>query len=73
MSLYKSLTSLSSTDEPEIKTMKEESDDEEEISDEEIRHSDKVMFKKLVGAVIENKGLLEQLSLLKQEKGDLMN
>ena len=73
MSLYKSLTSLSSTDEPESKTMKEESDDEEEISDEEIGHSDKVMYKKLVGAVIENKGLLEQLSLLKQEKGDLMN
>ena len=31
------------------------------------------MYEKLVGDVTKNRGLLEQISLLKQEKGDMMN
>ena len=56
---------LSSVDESETKIIKEESDEEEENFDEEMAHSYKVMYEKLVGAVTENRGLLEQISLLK--------
>ena len=72
-SLCKSNASLPSTDEPEIETIKEESDDEEEISDGEIGHSYKVMYEKLVGTITENRGFLEQLSLLIREKCDMIN
>ena len=64
-SLSKSLASLSSIDEPKMKAIKEESDDVEEISDEEMAHSYKVMYKSLVGIITENRGLFEQLSILK--------
>ena len=58
--LYKSHVSMSSTDELEIKTIKEESDDEEEIFDDEMAHSYKVMYKKPVGVVIEKEGYLNK-------------
>ena len=72
-SLCKSIASLPSTDEPEIETIKEESDEEEEISNGEMAHSNEVMYEKLVGTVTGNRGFLEQLSLLKREKSDLIN
>ena len=69
----KSFASVSTVDELETMTIKKESDDEEEISNEEMVDSYKVMYEKLVDAVTENRGLLEQISLLNKEKGELKN
>ena len=44
-----------------------ESSDHEEISDEEMVHSYKVMFEKLVEALNENQDLQRQVSLLRNE------
>ena len=49
-----------------------ESDDDEEISDEEMTHSYKIMYEKLVETVNENRGLLKQISQLCREKNGLI-
>ena len=49
-----------------------EGSDDEEISDEEMVHSYRVMYKKLVKALNENQDLRKQFSLLSNEKEDLV-
>ena len=63
---------MSTVDEPNDEATKEESGEEEEISNEEIPHSYKVMYEKLVGSVTKNRGLLKHISLLNREKGELI-
>ena len=48
-----------------------ESGDDEEIFDEEMTHSYKITYEKLVETIKENKGLLEHISQLCREKNDL--
>ena len=49
-----------------------ESNDDEEISDEEMTHSYKIMYEKLVENVNENRGLLKKISELCREKNELV-
>ena len=49
-----------------------ESDDEEDISDEEMTNSYKIMYEKLVEIVDKNRGLLKQISQLCREKNELI-
>ena len=49
-----------------------ETNDDEEISDEEMVHSYRVMYKKLVKALNENQDLRKQVSLLRNEKENLV-
>ena len=53
-------------------TIEVESDDDEEISDEEMTHSYKIMYEKLVETINENRGLLKQISELCREKNELV-
>ena len=48
-----------------------ESGDDEEIFDEEMTHSYKITYEKLVETIKENRGLLEHISQLCREKNDL--
>ena len=49
-----------------------ENDDDKEIFDEEMTHSYKIMYEKLVETINENKGLLKQISQLYKEKNELV-
>ena len=49
-----------------------EGSDDEEISDEEMVHSYRVMYKKMVEALNENQNLQRQVSLLNNEKEDFV-
>ena len=49
-----------------------ESNDDEEISNEEMVHSYKVMYEKLVNALNENQDLQKKVSLVSNEKEDLV-
>ena len=49
-----------------------ESDNDKDVSDEEMAHSYKIMYEKLVETVNENKGLLKHISQLCREKNDLI-
>ena len=47
-------------------------DDDEEISDEKMTHSYKIMYEKLVDTVNENRGLLKEIYQLSREKNELI-
>ena len=49
-----------------------ESDDDKEISNEEMTHSYKIMYEKLVETFNKNRGLLKHISPLYREKNELM-
>ena len=56
----------------DVETTDVESGDDEETFDEEMTHSYKVMYEKLVDVVNENKGLLKQMLQLCREKNELV-
>ena len=56
----------------DVATTDATSNDDEEIFDEEMVHSYKIMYEKLVESVNENRGLLKQISQLSEEKNELI-
>ena len=56
----------------DVVTTDVESDEDEEISDEDMAHSYKIMYEKLVENVNENRELLKQTSQLCREKNELI-
>ena len=53
-------------------TIDVESDNDEEIFDEEMTHSYKIMYQKMMETVHENRGLLKKISQLCREKNELV-
>ena len=49
-----------------------ESDNDKDVSDEEMAHSYKIMYEKLVETINENKGLLKHISQLCREKNEII-
>ena len=71
-STYESHASITAFDAINGKTIDVESGDDEEISNEEMILSYKVMYEKLVDIVNENRGLLKKTSQLCREKNEIV-
>ena len=71
-STYESSASMTTLGPSNVATIDVKSDDVEEISDQEMIHSYKIMYEKLVETVNENRGLLKQISQLCREKNELV-
>ena len=71
-STYESPTIMTALGQLDVATTDVESNDDEEISDEKIEHSYKIMYEKLVETVYENKGLLKKISQMCKEKNELV-
>ena len=63
---------MTKLDPPDVTTTNVESGDDEEISNEEITHSYKIMYEKLVETVNENRGLIKRISEPWREKNELI-
>ena len=72
LSTYESPTLMTSLAPSDVTTTDVESDDDEEIFDEGMTHSYKIMYEKLVETVNENRGLLKKISGLCRKKNELV-